>query len=101
MQTAQLLNLSGIGLQMLGLLIMSRINLLAQRHSDASDMIRETSFAEVYQAERDGFEYEPSTQENETAELYRKLQKAGRHLKLGLSLAILGTGLQLIGTAIS
>lgn len=100
MTNTKIINLAGIGLQLLGLLVLTRIDLLALRFNEASNNVRDTVFVEQYEAANRGLKYEPSTQELETASLGEKLQRTGLLFRCGLTLACVGTLLQLISAAV-
>ena len=98
MTTIKLLNVAGIGLQLLGLILLSRIDLLALRYNEAISNLRDTVFVDVYEAALQGLEHEPSTQELECTHLDTKLQKTNALFRGGLVLTTLGTAMQLLGS---
>jgi hypothetical protein len=92
------LNVFGVGLQLIGLLLLSRLDYSEHALSSAKSQIRNTQLIEIYQAAKDDKPYERSTQELEVEQLTLIADGNKKWFKLGLGLIIAGTTMQLIGT---
>jgi hypothetical protein len=97
-KTAKIFNVSGVTLQLIGLLLLSRIDILGNRLIEAQSKVRDSALIEVYESAKSGSIHEKSTQELEVENLQSKANLNPKWFKFGLFFVVTGTTLQLIGS---
>jgi len=91
------LSVLGSALQLLGLILIAKIDIAQLKASEAQNAIRDSVFSEQYSAAVNGNTYEPSTGEIEAARLDGVAQKKSKLLGVGVWIAAAGAVFQLLG----
>jgi hypothetical protein len=101
MNNSKILTLVGIGTELVGLYLASKVDLSASRLRRSQDSIRPTALSERFDSALTDQAYEQSTQELEAAGLEKIAENEEiRYFRPALLVIAIGTFVQLLGAAL-